>query len=220
LTAAALSAALFTAPPALADDAGTPSRTTTSSSYNYSETNGYDWANGMYISGAAGWSFEHDTRFSGPGLPGGSGDRHRDGTVPYSIAVGTDVTPNVRAELETSFRRAGVSDGNIDGHLKTWTVMANGYYDFNNTTPFTPYVTGGIGAAIHDGEFGGPGYSASGTTTKLAWKLGTGLNYALAKQTELFGGYQWLASTDPKFDDTKVKYDAHEVLAGVRYHFQ
>lgn len=174
-----------------------------------------------YVSGAVGWSIGNDDEFRDDDLPGNGGDVEKDGAIPFSLAIGKNIMPEVRVELEGSYRKADVSNFGIDGDLATWTAMVNAFYDIPVDLLFTPYLVGGIGAAIHDGDFSGPGgYDANEVDLRLAWKLGGGVNYALNDQMELFGGYQYLATNDARIESTKVDYSAHEVLGGLRYRFR
>src|SRR5215469_13196791 len=64
--------------------------------------------------------------------------------------------PNIRVEGEVAYRSNHVNGIEITppsvtfpatGHINSLAFMANGYYDFLNSTPFTPYLGGGVGAA-------------------------------------------------------------------------
>ena len=74
------------------------------------------------------------------------------GFIP-SIGVGYNVTEEVRTDLVLGFPVSFKSNKNDDlGATSTSTkykkaieLMANGYYDFNNSTGFTPYLMAGLG---------------------------------------------------------------------------
>jgi opacity protein-like surface antigen len=64
------------------------------------------------------------------------------------------------------------------------TLMLNGYYDYTTGTPFTPYITGGVGVALLKNAASlsqsSAGLSFSSDTfsqnnTQMAWSLGAGV---------------------------------------------
>jgi outer membrane autotransporter protein len=116
----------------------------------------------------------------------------------------------------------------------SYTLMANLYYDIDTGTAFTPYVGGGVGAAIHDlgkvtYSFAGAPVTETGkTTTRFAWALGAGTAYTLTSNIKLDVAYQYLNAgkfkTGGMTDDGPVppssgKVAAHEVKFGMRYSF-
>lgn len=144
-------------------------------------------------------------------------------------ALGLRVAPNVRVEAEMSYTRSDFTGmtldngaaGSIGKNLKTWLYMANVYYDFDvNWKNITPYVTGGLGLAIHDGGIAGaPGGlpDASDTSYNLAYALGGGLRYQMKPGLALSGGYRYVGTTDLSIGDYSVDYGAHEFRMGLHY---
>ena len=47
----------------------------------------------------------------------------------------------------------------INGDVGIFTFLANGYFDFNNDSKFTPYLTAGLGMANVEIDAGGGGSS-------------------------------------------------------------
>lgn len=85
------------------------------------------------------------------------------------IAVGTEVSPNLRAEVELSYASYELGEysidytgpssgtysyGDIDGDATATYVLANIWYDFSTVGAgsFTPYVGGGVGGVTVDVE--------------------------------------------------------------------
>ena len=88
--------------------------------------------------------------------------------------------------------------------LNIQTLFVNAYYDFHNSTAFTPYVGGGLGFAfihskgsfIHDNHLLDPnqhlGLSlGSKTSTNFAWNVGAGVAYAFTDYISLDLSYRF-----------------------------
>jgi outer membrane immunogenic protein len=139
----------------------------------------------------------------------------------YAIgaAVGTHVTPNLRAELEFSYVHHGVSDDDFmstgfsnfrcsglggcaaDGSLSTLYMLGNAWYDIDMGNGFTPYVGGGVGAALVMPDlvlYGDP---------KDVWNQAR-----LAPAGQLRVGVKWNIADNLALD---VGYRAKAVMAGV-----
>jgi opacity protein-like surface antigen len=177
-----------------------------------------------YVSLGAGLTSTNDSDF---GIAGVSGSIGIDHSANFSGAIGTNVTPNIRTELEISYRDPNLSDikvngvgsASLNGDVKTWAYLVNGYYDFMPQSKFSPFLSLGIGAATHKGTISGGGITESGSSTVLAYQAGLGANYALTDKTALWAGYRYLGSEKPDFDGLKATYNANEFRAGVRFNF-
>ncbi len=124
----------------------------------------------------------------------------------------------------------GVSVGDLvaagEGDVKTVFVMANAIAAFDNASPFTPYIGGGVGVGFVD-VF----YAPSATTiidddsTALAYQVKAGVEYEFSPFTSLFAGYRYRATSDVEvnaglFDaQFDVENRASIVEAGVRVSF-
>ncbi len=172
------------------------------------------------------------------------------------IAFGYNFAPQfglpIRAELDVVARgkaKATQSWGvtanpfsasaNIGNEIKLTTVMANGYYDFENDSAFTPYVSAGIGYAhlkhtVKVGASASNGQtsvsdsgSASHTSNNFAWSLGAGVQYALNDDLALDLSYKFIDAGKSKFSDrgedeslhARTKVKSHDLMLGVTYSF-
>ena len=177
-----------------------------------------------YVSGAVGVSFTQDADFVDTAS---TGDFEIDETVNVAVAAGRQITDNIRAELELSYRDAdidtfnvvGTGSASVDGDLQSTALLVNGYYDFRAGKKFRPYLSAGAGIVHHDGEVSGGGVTLSDNDTVFAYQLGAGASYAIADNTSLFGGYRYLGSSDPEFDTLEAEYNSHELRLGIRYQF-
>lgn len=179
----------------------------------------------MYLAGYMGLNTMSAQEFSHP-TSNGTID-FKNGTS-FAGALGLRVTPNIRLEGEISYTRNDLTSitldtgagGAIGKNLKTWLYMAHAYYDFNvNWRNLTPYVSAGLGMAMHDvGIAGAPGLlDASDTSYELAYSLGTGLKYQMKPGLALTGGYRYVGSTNMGIGDYNIDYNAHEFRAGLQY---
>lgn len=118
----------------------------------------------------------------------------------------------LRAELEASYRRNhinghwtstdGGDTGPINGHVSTFAVMANVWYDIDCGSKFKPYIGGGAGWARS--HFDAVAFTTRGDTTGttsldasgFAWQLGVGVNYEIMRGVDLGLGYRFMV--DPR----------------------
>ncbi len=171
-------------------------------------------------------------------LAGYGVDNHSQFTLGGAIAAGYDfwfshMIP-IRAELELALRGNGENSENGrygDTKLTTnsTTLLANFYYDFHNSTAFTPYVGAGIGLAfnylgvdVHDYGYD-RGYSCDDRSTNFAWQVGAGVAYSFNENMAIDAGYRYLdlGYTETKSAGTSVgirPYN-HEVMLGLRIGF-
>lgn len=166
-----------------------------------------------YISGSGGWAMMGDTDFSTNSTSGSFHD-----ATNISAAVGAHLDDNMRTEFELSYRNADIERRNFNGDLSTWSLMANGYYDFG-TGRYKPYIMAGIGAVDHVADISQSGNKiADDNDWVFGYQAGFGVNYDLSDQTVLFTGYRYQGSVDADPDNVDIDYNSHEILAGLRFY--
>ncbi|MBR1825014.1 MAG: porin family protein [Alphaproteobacteria bacterium] len=141
----------------------------------------------------------------------------------------------VRVEAEyvrTADAKKTFHDEKAKSELRVQGLMFNAYYDFYTKTPFTPYVSAGMGGArmkystdlgaIHQTEF--------------AWQLGFGVAYEINEHFAADLGYRFIdygdfsnsfvehnqvskTKTENVYHKTKVESQANEIMLGLRYTF-
>jgi outer membrane autotransporter protein len=95
--------------------------------------------------------------------------------------------------------------------------MANGYFDINTSTDFTPYIGAGLGMVYRDANYtapyGGVTHTEDDQSWNLAWTLGAGVAYHVTDTMALDLGYRYvdLGGSD------HLDYTAHEIVLGVRF---
>ena len=193
---------------------------------------------GFYAGVNAGLIVPSDVKLSSPGV---SFDVSR--KVGYSIggAAGYDFGTNVRAEAEISYKANDTSElkngNNVTGYNSTISAlnfMANAFYDIHELHSYgvMPYAGGGVGVARLSNSNGvlvggrDSGTLAGGTSsdTVFAYQAGAGVAYEVSSKVTMDVGYRYFGTTDAKFNDNAsgvvtMKYDSHNILAGLRYRF-
>ena len=174
-----------------------------------------------------------------------------------SVAVGYDfsvISPvNVRAELEYNYKDSTQFNSNTNqiittegddsesqtgdellfsNKVKAESLMLNSYYDFKNTSKFTPYISAGVGVTrvkneSTDIEF--PDYSFSKSDNHFTWSAGVGVAYNVTNDVSLDLSYRYVdaGKYDFKFerdseslpDTTSFKSNSHDYSLGIRYNF-
>lgn len=135
----------------------------------------------------------------------------------FDGALGAHICPQVRVEGELGYQHA---DGRGRTDLGTMTMMANGYYDFNNlgtwSTIVTPYVGLGLGAAHHELSANGGG----NTEWDVAYAAIAGASYAVTPKLAITADYKYLGTPSIDKPGRDVSYDSHNFLVGLRYSFK
>lgn len=178
-----------------------------------------------------------------------------DGTV-GAIGVGYIFNDKFRLEGRIGFHDGsfndtkfgtGARDGEeyiVNGEIESTTYTVEAFYDFSNSSAFTPYVKIGLGASdnSYSTRLGGAGVAAfdpfDGTvdgyydlyadddSTEFSWNVGFGGNYTLSQDVSIYAEYQYALFGDVKTGQDSFtdgfKIDdaaAHELVAGVRINF-
>jgi opacity protein-like surface antigen len=159
------------------------------------------------------------------------------GTVYYfaygSSNTGTGVGTPSRTESRLSFTRtnfiytnttAATALINTSAEAETFALMANLWYDFNiDSSPITPFVGAGIGAAKLSFDYSAsyPTYSGSAVSQTgtddwvFAWQLGAGLGYEFDNGMMLSAQYRYFATGDIEVAGQDVGLNSHEALIGL-----
>lgn len=159
----------------------------------------------VYIAGQAGYNNPTDSDL--------------DNTAVFSGSVGYRFNQNFRLEGEAAYRKNDADLGipGISAESKVANYMINGWYDFANSSFFTPYLGGGIGWSTGEAKLSGPGGSFSFDDNAFAYQLGGGVAHSLTEKLALTADYRFLDTSN--FGDIGSDYKAHEIRGGVRYSF-
>jgi opacity protein-like surface antigen len=193
-------------------------------------------ARGVYISASAGMAYLGNSDITFDDIPQLSGEVKSDMGFACGGALGYDFG-NIRLEGEVAYQQNDFDEGKtnltsglefpLTGDSSSLAFLCNGYYDFTNESPFSFFITGGIGAAkveINDINIPGsgvPGYSDDDTV--FAYQGGAGVGYDINRNINFFIKYRYLGTSDLdlQFDGVKVEtdYSSHNIYAGIRITF-
>ena len=138
----------------------------------------------------------------------------------------------------TDFTPAVPVDPTLTTHVKSYTMMFNGYYDLGKVAGFVPYLGAGMGLAYHKmGDVSSDFNSGCGGCTQFgdeklsfAWALMAGVGYQISDRAILDVGYRFIdmgLARSSNLDSTyglnpRLEIEdqrAHEFKIGLRYHF-
>lgn len=188
-------------------------------------------AEGPYVSGSVGAAIPVDSDVTDSTLPGLALTFESDVGIAAGVALGYDFGNNFRAEIEYAYQKndldtatlAGVAVIAVVGDTTSHAGLLNGYYDFTNTTVFTPFISAGVGfARVEINEFNIPGSglpNANADDTVFAYQVGAGVGYAVNPTLTIDVKYRYFGTADPEFTTTTIEYSSHNVYAGIRVAF-
>ena len=139
---------------------------------------------------------------------------------------------NFRVEAEVGYQENDLDEWSafgvgipLSGDMNATSFLANGYYDFANSSKFTPFITAGLGMAnVEINDLTVPGFGlfpASDDDTVFAWQVGAGVSYAVNANFDLELKYRFFMTDDLEFEDD-VYVDSpssHNIYLGMRYTF-
>lgn len=165
------------------------------------------------------------------GYTGSNSTSH--GAVAGSIAAGYDLEQMFRIPLRFEVEYAimeQVKNSNIGSELDqikigAQTIFANVYYDFENTTRFTPYVSAGLGVAFLRTAAKVDGSSSFvDTRGNFAWNVGLGLGYMLNEYITIDAGYRFNSLGEARAQSGVLgakaeNFYSHQFGLGARFSF-
>jgi opacity protein-like surface antigen len=175
---------------------------------------------GPYVSGQLGVTFLNASNYS---------ETVKDGTIEFKpgYAVGIAGGYNFgmfRVEGEIGYQKNDMDtasscsggtcvSGNISSDIKALSFLINGYFDFVNSSPFTPYISGGIGMANLDYKI----INWSDFDSVFAYQVGAGIAYAINQHFIIDLKYRFFSTEE--LETTISTFQSHNVYLGVRYNF-
>jgi opacity protein-like surface antigen len=186
-------------------------------------------AEGLYVSGNIGFAMASDSDITDSTVPGVTVNTEFDTGLAFGAALGYDFN-RFRAEGEISYQKNDIdkigSPGVIldaTGDAKALSFLINGYYNFINSSAFTPYISAGIGFAqveFNDLDISSLGFSGSNDEdTVFAYQIGIGVGYAVTEKVTIDVKYRYFGTEDSEYDTTKAEFASNNFLFGVRYNF-
>jgi opacity protein-like surface antigen len=173
----------------------------------------------------------------------------REASVQYDPGVNVGGTAGydfgyVRLEGEMSYKQGEITSitdetfgaryVNTTGHVGAFAMLMNGFFDFHNESPITPYVGGGMGfATVNLSNTKGVEASTGALNFHIlqddeenafAYQVGGGIEAALNRHLSLDLGYRYFGTSRVSFhkewpNSTDLKLDSHNVAVGLRIKF-
>jgi len=141
-----------------------------------------------------------------------------------ALGLGYAFSNGFRTEAELAYRyndwQGQIDDADWEGHARSWSAMANLFYDFNRGGSIEPYV--GVGVGLANVGLGADGFGRDEDKV-LAYQAMVGAAFGITEQLDLDVGLRYFAAPELEFDysGTPVEADyAHSaVTVGLRYQF-
>ena len=176
-----------------------------------------------YVSGQLGMSFLTDSDYK---------ETYDYGTMEFDPGFATSFAGGAnfgmfRVEGEIGYQYNEMDKGSVcaggscvtfkqnNSDMSALSFLANGYFDFVNNSPVTPYITAGIGVARVGLEI----EDVSLDDTVFAYQIGVGVAFAINKNMNIDLKYRYFATEDPKDDQGEWEFASHNVYCGFRYTF-
>jgi opacity protein-like surface antigen len=182
---------------------------------------------------------KQDTRLSRTGQPDSTGDISTRAGWLAGGAIGLRVRPELRVELEMTYRTnelksvdvLGLDGRPTDGDYASLMYMVNGYYDFAqwnaSFATFRPYVGVGVGYAQEidtDQSINGAPVEFSGS--KAAYQLLAGVNWHYQSRLTAGLGIRYTGASTVELESNRsgtgplrAKYEGLGVVASLGYRF-
>lgn len=142
----------------------------------------------------------------------------------------------IRTELEYMYTgnfkyKHSDSNATLTDKIDIHSLMLNVYWDFYNSTAFTPYINAGAGAAWVQEKFSATTVTApsSNTSTNFAFNVGAGVGWSLTDSIILDLAYRYdhygngkkvtASSTNLNYESQVKNIGTHKALLGLRYQF-
>ena len=191
----------------------------------------------MYVRADAGLSIQA-TKMNNSS-PYNNGTKFKNSPV-FGVGIGYQVSKDIRAEISLQHRafkyNNTASSTTTKQKTKSYAAFLNGYYDFNNDSSFTPYLTAGLGvsrnkagdATSTDNLPSTETYSGK-SSNNIAWNVGLGSKVSVSENIDLDVAYRYVnlgkikkfSDSTPSSDSagSALKLRAHELTAGLVYKF-
>jgi opacity protein-like surface antigen len=186
-------------------------------------------AEGLYVSGNFGFAMASDSDLTDSTVPGVTVNTEFDTGLALGAALGYDFN-RFRVEGEISYQKNDVDKigalgvfFDATGDAKALSFLINGYFDFVNSSAFTPYISAGLGYAqieFNDLSISGSGFPGSSDDDSVfAYQIGIGVGYAVSEKVTIDVKYRYFGTEDSEYDTTVAEFASNNLLFGVRVDF-
>jgi opacity protein-like surface antigen len=191
-------------------------------------------APGFYAGGNVGIALLDDSNVS---VPGFSSYAYVDNGFSVSGFIGYSFKSNFRTEAELVYQGNdtdsldyyspnGIERYDLTGDISSTSLFINGYYDFRNSSSFTPFIGAGVGFSnveLSDVNFFGGFSDLNDDDFVLAYHLDAGISYEINERFTVDLKYRYFETEDPEFDSYfgtgEIEYSSHNIYTGLRVSF-
>jgi len=174
-----------------------------------------------YASGNIGIALHDKADVSDPALAGAELELEFNPGYCLGLAIGHQfVDKNFRAEGEFGLQtntidkvNGGSLSSSEDDELRLITLLFNLYYDFKNSSAFTPYLCAGVGL----GNMKIDGADEDDAVTAI--QFGTGVAFQISDKLVLDLKLRHLETSDGEFGSTKIDYSTNNAIFCIRGYF-
>jgi opacity protein-like surface antigen len=186
-------------------------------------------AEGLYMSGNIGFAMASDSDLTDSTVPGITVNIEFDTGLLFGAALGYDFN-RFRVEGEISYQKNDIDKigalgvfFEATGDATALSFLINGYYDFVNSSAFTPYISAGLGYAqikFNNLNISGSGFpDSSDDDSVLAYQIGVGVGYAVTEKVTIDVKYRNFGTENSEYDTTEAEFASNNFLFGVRVNF-
>jgi len=184
-------------------------------------------ADGMYVGGNIGLALASDSDITISDEPGIRPCLELDAGLNLAAVLGYGFG-DMRLEGEIGWQKNDADkvtlagdEAKVGGDISILSFLLNGYYDFNNSTAFTPFVSGGIGFAKLDADLQSAAAEVyiSEDDTVFAYQIGIGIAYAVSETVAIDAKYRFFGTADPEFGTVEAEVQSHNFMLGIRVGF-
>ncbi|MEN8188648.1 MAG: outer membrane beta-barrel protein [Thermodesulfobacteriota bacterium] len=195
---------------------------------------------GPYMSASIGMNSPVDAELNDSSEPGVTIEVSFDPGLAAGAAFGYDFD-RFRAEAEILYATHDIDESEFKGsdvpeHMRgigfsssgdasVTSLMFNGYFDFINTSGFTPFITAGLGLSkieVNDYNIdiiASEVPSINDDDTVLSYQVGVGAGFEVSEQITIDLKYRYFGAEDVSIDGAEADVARHDILAGVRVNF-
>ena len=157
----------------------------------------------------------------GGALAAGYELKHLDARLPVRV----ELEYAMRGDVDAEWSRSGSAGARkFDALFNVQTLQMNAYWDFETSTPFTPFIGGGMGMSFIYADYKVENERSSDNyNTSFAWNVGAGVGYDINESIAVDLAYRFAGYGYAKADTPQGKIEnymtANEFLLGMRLKF-
>lgn len=138
----------------------------------------------------------------------------------FGVAAGYTFSNNFRVEGELAYQQNNFSTTRsytdhqllFEGtNIHTLAGLINGYYDFKNSSKFTPYIGAGIGVGGIINKY------TNDLGAAFAYQVGAGVDYSITDKITVGVKYRYTGLDSVELRDSNVTN--HNIYAGAKFFF-